>query len=292
MPALRISRFSASFSELHCRELSFGAVDGGKEGAQFLRIQRSGRAHARTQVKSERSDCVHGLRDIACIQAAGEEDRDVYPLADLPAKTPVMTPARASKFFDCERGIAGVQQNGVHKRGYGNRLIDGLRSGNVNDLRDFDARQGGSQVGMGSRGEAITKLKAVGPAAALLRNNLFYVLLAGEQKSGDGRRYRGGNLRNLLFSDHARAAGHRRNQAKRRRATLNCQRSFFDGTDAADFDSGRVSGTHHAPSFAVRDPDIFDLGGMLQEPAPFALLRVEPVNLATFVGEDLLQISD
>jgi len=45
-------------------------------------------------------------------------------------------------------------------------------------------------------------------------------------------------------------------------------------------------------SLAVRDPDILHLGGMLQEPAAFALLHVKPVDGAAFVGEYLLQIAD
>jgi hypothetical protein len=39
--------------------------------------------------------------------------------------------------------------------------------------------------------------------------------------------------------------------------------------------------------FAVGDPDVFDLGGVLEEEAEFGLLWVEPVDGAAFVGEDL-----
>jgi hypothetical protein len=46
----------------------------------------------------------------------------------------------------------------------------------------------------------------------LLRDNFFYVLFAGEQKGGDRRRNRGGDLRNLLFSNYARPTGHRGDQ--------------------------------------------------------------------------------
>src|SRR5437868_2330326 len=42
---------------------------------------------------------------------------------------------------------------------------------------------------------------------------------------------------------------------------------------------------------AVRDPDIFHLRSVLQEPAAFALRRLEPVYGAAFIGEDLLQVS-
>ena len=39
--------------------------------------------------------------------------------------------------------------------------------------------------------------------------------------------------------------------------------------------------------FAVGDPDVFDLRGALEEEAAFGLGGVEPVDGATFVGEDL-----
>lgn len=39
--------------------------------------------------------------------------------------------------------------------------------------------------------------------------------------------------------------------------------------------------------FAVGDPDVFDLGGVLEEEAAFGLGGVEPVDGAAFVGEDL-----
>src|SRR2546429_5319846 len=45
-------------------------------------------------------------------------------------------------------------------------------------------------------------------------------------------------------------------------------------------------------SFAVRNPDIFNLHGVIEEPPAFALLSVEPVDSAAFVTEDLLQISN
>src|SRR5438477_2349106 len=42
---------------------------------------------------------------------------------------------------------------------------------------------------------------------------------------------------------------------------------------------------------AVRNPDVLHLGGMLEKPSTLALVHVEPVNGAAFVGKDLLQIS-
>src|SRR2546421_5235727 len=42
---------------------------------------------------------------------------------------------------------------------------------------------------------------------------------------------------------------------------------------------------------AVRHPDIFHLRGVLQEPTAFALHRLEPVDGAPFISEDLLQVS-
>jgi len=39
---------------------------------------------------------------------------------------------------------------------------------------------------------------------------------------------------------------------------------------------------------AVGDPDVFDLDGVIEEPAAFALLGVEPINRTPFVSKDLL----
>src|SRR5229473_6445683 len=44
--------------------------------------------------------------------------------------------------------------------------------------------------------------------------------------------------------------------------------------------------------FAVRDPDILHLAGMLQEPASFGQFRIEPVDGPAFVGPDLFQSAD
>src|SRR5215472_737301 len=41
----------------------------------------------------------------------------------------------------------------------------------------------------------------------------------------------------------------------------------------------------------VGNPDILDLGCMIEEPAPFGKPGIEPVDRATFIGQDLLQIS-
>src|SRR5271167_433316 len=43
---------------------------------------------------------------------------------------------------------------------------------------------------------------------------------------------------------------------------------------------------------AVGDPDVFDLGGVLEEETAFGLGGVEPVDVAAFVGEDLFQVAD
>src|ERR1700741_3976089 len=120
---------------------------------------------------------------------------------------------------------------------------------------------------MRSGGQAIAELKAVCPAAALLGDNFFYVLFAGEQKGCDWGWDVSCDFCNPVFADDAGSAGHLRNQAQRRCATFDCQCSFFYSADAADFDSRDVGGTHEAPLFAVRDPDVFDLGSVLQEPA-------------------------
>src|ERR1700675_4210950 len=43
--------------------------------------------------------------------------------------------------------------------------------------------------------------------------------------------------------------------------------------------------------FAVRDPDILHLGGVLQEPAAFRVLGVEPIDGAPPIRPDLLEVS-
>ena len=47
-----------------------------------------------------------------------------------------------------------------------------------------------------------------------------------------------------------------------------------------------------AQLLAIRNPDVLHLCGMLQEPSSLALLRVEPVDGAAFVGEHLLKVSN
>src|SRR5580704_18005895 len=43
---------------------------------------------------------------------------------------------------------------------------------------------------------------------------------------------------------------------------------------------------------AVGDPDVFDLGGVLEEEAVGGGGGVEPVDVAAFVGEDLFYVAD
>lgn len=54
----------------------------------------------------------------------------------------------------------------------------------------------------------------------------------------------------------------------------------FDSVVTKDVRWGRLS-------FAVGDPDVFDLGGVLEEEAAFGLGGVEPVDVAAFVCEGL-----
>src|ERR1022692_619995 len=43
--------------------------------------------------------------------------------------------------------------------------------------------------------------------------------------------------------------------------------------------------------FAVGNPDVLDLCGVLQEPAALGNFRIEPVDGAALVGENLLQVA-
>src|ERR1035437_6992766 len=53
----------------------------------------------------------------------------------------------------------------------------------------------------------------------------------------------------------------------------------------------RIPTTERRRLFAVWDPDIFDLRGVLEEPAAFRLLRIKPIDRAACVRPDLFQIS-
>jgi len=125
-------------------------MDGIEESEQFLTIQLSVCAHARAEIEAKWSDCVHRLSDIARIQTTRKKNRDTYLLADPTAKAPVVTAARASQLFHRERGIARVQKNRVDRWRNSEGFVDGAWPGHMDDLHDFDARQGPSKIGMRS----------------------------------------------------------------------------------------------------------------------------------------------
>src|ERR1700732_2148506 len=126
---------------------------------------------------------------------------------------------------------------------------------------------------MGTRLKPVAELNAVRPAAAVLRDDAFAVLLRGEQKRPDGRGDRRRNFRNTIFADYSGTAGHVRHQADRGCTAFNRQRGFFRTTNTTDFYSRRTSALHLSVvvSFAVGYPDILHLGGVLEEPSTFAL---------------------
>src|SRR5580704_16191412 len=81
------------------------------------------------------------------------------------------------------------------------------------------------------------------------------------------------------------------------RRILSQRRTIFNKTKAPlTFWNAIPSGDQTDPlstkSLAIRYPDILHLGSMLEEPAAFALLHVEPVDRTAFIGEHLLEISD
>src|SRR5260370_16472256 len=55
--------------------------------------------------------------------------------------------------------------------------------------------------------------------------------------------------------------------------------------------SPAVGAARLVASFAVGYPDVFDLHGVVEEPAAFALFDVEPIDGAAFVRKNLFQIS-
>jgi len=174
---------------------------------------------------------------------------------------------------------------------------------------------------MRADGEMIADLDRVRPAKALLLDDLGNPLSRSQQECSDRRWDGRGNLGDPLIADDAGPARHVRNQAQRGRSTLDGQSRFVDTADAADFYSWRASrsneispvfvsvylcvlcgGKRSLPQsaqgyteellFAVRNPDVLHLGGVLKKPATLSQFGVEPVDGAAFVRPNLLQIAD
>src|SRR5258706_3602997 len=171
---------------------------------------------------------------------------------------------------------------------------------------------------MCAESEMIADLDRIRPAEALLLDDSGNSLARGQQECSDGRRDGRSNLCDPLVADDARPARHLRDKTQRRCPALDGQSRFVDTADAADFYSGSArrsneispvfSPVHpcglcgekvfttedtgvHRGLLAVRNPDVLYLGGMLKKPASLSEFGVEPVDGATFVCPDLLQIA-
>src|SRR5258708_36250397 len=174
---------------------------------------------------------------------------------------------------------------------------------------------------MCAESEMIADLDRIRPAEALLLDDSGNSLARGQQECSDGRRDGRSNLCDPLVADDARPARHLRDKTQRRCPALDGQSRLVDTADAADFYSGSArrsneispvfSSVHlgvlrgekrslpqRTPRyteeflFAVRNPDVLHLGGVLQKPASLSQLGVEPVDGAAFVCPKLLQIAD
>src|SRR5260221_4190572 len=173
---------------------------------------------------------------------------------------------------------------------------------------------------MCAESEMIADLDRIRPAEALLLDDLGNALSRSQQECPDGRWDGRGNLCDSLIVDDARPARHLRDQTQRRCSTLDGKSRFVNTADAADFYSGSARGSNEissvffsvypcvlcgkerslpqrAPRYteefllAIRNPDVLHLGGVLKKPASLSELGVEPVDSATFVCPDLLQIA-
>ena len=102
------------------------------------------------------------------ITTAVDYARHVDGLADASAQSPVVHAAGAAQFFDRERGVAGVEQEGID----GGREL--LRAGQVgfvehmDHLHEADARQALAEDGVGGVCLVVTKLDRAGAATPML----------------------------------------------------------------------------------------------------------------------------
>ena len=119
-----------------------------------------------------------------------------------------MSSAGAAQFLDGEFLVAGVEQDCVHMRGYPHSFVDGLGTGHVHDLNDRNSGQGVLQVAMRADGEMVADLDRIGPAEALLLDDVGHALPRRQQERPDRGWNRRGNLCNLFVADDAGAARH------------------------------------------------------------------------------------
>ena len=124
----------------------------------------------------------------------------------------------------------------------------------------------------------------------MLSDDFCSVLLAGEKKGANGRRNDGCDLRNAVFANDSRTAGHLRNEPNGGSTACNCQFRLFYALDATDFYPVLEDGPH-LELLAVWNPDVLYLGGMFEKPTALALLHIEPINRSAFVGKHLLEVS-
>jgi hypothetical protein len=117
-------------------------------------------------------------------------------------------------------------------------LADRLRSGDVHDLDQLDARQRLAHPRMVARRDPIDQLKHVGAAAPGVGDDAVRAGLAGQQEGRDRRSHRGGDPRDHFVVDVTRPARHGANQTERVGALRNREPRLGERSDATNLDAG------------------------------------------------------
>lgn len=81
-----------------------------KESGQFGFIEKVVGTNTTADVEAERGDAGYGLRGIAGVEAACEEDGNRDGFADTAAGGPVVNAPCSAQLFHGKRGIAGIEQ--------------------------------------------------------------------------------------------------------------------------------------------------------------------------------------
>ncbi len=168
--------------------------DSRKEGPQLDWVEVVLSTDAAAQIQTKWVHGGDGIGNVARIKSTGQKERDADRITDSTAQVPVVRASSASQLFNVQIQIAGVEQQGVHMRRRGDRIIHRCGIGNVDDLNQRDTRQRITEMGININRQMLAKLNCVGATTTLLRNDRVRRLLAGKQKGGDRRRHSGGYL--------------------------------------------------------------------------------------------------
>src|ERR1022692_4674748 len=172
--------------------------DGSKEGPQLDRVEMVVRADAAAQIQTKWRNGCDGFGDIGRTKTAREKERDADGVTDATAQHPIVSAPGAAKFLDGEIWVAGVEQQGVHVLSRDDSIVHRRRIGHMDDLHQSDPRQLVTQPEINGGRQMVAELQGVRAAAALLRDDGFRRVLAGEKEGGNRRGHGGGNPRNRI----------------------------------------------------------------------------------------------